>query len=124
MIMKKKEERLHTATLLKELFEANDTNGDGVLTLHEFTEGLKNEEIRVYFDALQIDASEGARLYDMLDANGDGQVFIDEFLTMCVKFQGVASSQELYHELGELHKLLLEVHKMHAHGSSVLAELH
>lgn len=76
---------------VQKLFDEIDLNGNGILTRNEFDRKLHDEKLLALFGALNLDAQDAARLFEVLDYDGSGEVARDEFLEGCWKLQGNSS---------------------------------
>lgn len=90
---KRKDEYL---TELEELLLDIDDNEDGIITLDEFEQCLQDERFAMNFMMLDIDPGETKDLFNVLDANGDGLVEIQEFLAGCLRIKGEAKGKDVH----------------------------
>eukprot|EP01043_Picozoa_sp_COSAG02_P054700 COSAG02_NODE_6234_length_3707_cov_3.105044_1_plen_475_part_00 len=84
-----------TITDVESMFDAMDKDGSGGMDYAEFTQGLK--ALGIVFGPKQLDA-----VLEALDANGDGQVTISEFVAQC---------DDRYRDDGALGELDAEMHE-------------
>ncbi|CAJ1335645.1 unnamed protein product, partial [Effrenium voratum] len=74
---------------LEGVFMAIDEAGDGMISEEKLTTILTNPKVEAYFHTLDVDVTEGAALFKMLD-NGDGQLSLDEFIDGILRCRGPA----------------------------------
>lgn len=89
---------------LREVFDIQDDDGSGHLTLHEFTSHLEDPRMRHTFHALDLDIEEAQNLFELLDMDGSGTVTYDEFVTGCLRLRGGAKSIDVATLLYECRK--------------------
>merc|ERR1712050_760634 len=77
---------------LEQLFQSWDTSGDGDLTLTEFQEHMSDERMQAFFRSLEIEAADAWSLFKLLDADGQGTVDAEEFVTGCLRLRGPAKA--------------------------------
>jgi hypothetical protein len=82
---------------MKEIFRAIDTDDSGSISLEEMNMFLGDDELQLqsYFEALDLNASDTATLFRLLDRDGSGQVDIDEFCDGCMRLKGAARSFDI-----------------------------
>jgi len=106
VIREKMRERQGYANRLQDVFNAADLSGNGDITLSQFEKFLEAPKVRSYFAALELDASEPKRLFELLDGDGDGRLVLDEFVNGAMKMKdGGAKSKEFVFIQEQLHKL-------------------
>merc|ERR1719189_1666975 len=76
---------------LDNLFANLDESGDGQISREEFDATLQQPRVRHWFAALEIDVSDGPKLFQILD-DGDGQISKEEFMTGLKRVKGAAQS--------------------------------
>jgi len=81
---------------LRTAFEKIDKDGDGMLSRAEFESVCKKDEAKEAFQALNIWSPENELgvLFDVLDANKDGCIGLEEFLEGSRRLRGAAKAQE------------------------------
>lgn len=77
---------------LQNLFHEMDENGDGAISMDEFTSRLGDERVVAYFKALKLDVHDAVALFHLLDTDGSEEVDMAEFLDGCYQLQGEARS--------------------------------
>jgi len=82
---------------LKEIFSAIDTDASGSISLQELKNFIKTEQpqLRDYFAALEINASNLHALFKLLDHDGSGAIDLNEFCDGCMRLKGEAQSFDL-----------------------------
>jgi len=89
------EEKENYVKTLKALFEMWDDNGNGKCTVKEFENHLHDPETRALLGSLDIQPRDAVALFDMLDADGSGEIDLDEFITGCITLRGGAKAIHL-----------------------------
>merc|ERR1719440_2224322 len=92
-----KEEQLKKAELagLKEIFEMSDKDGSGELDVNEFLTALEDEEILWKMRSLDLPIDDAARLFTVIDGEGNRALTMQEFIEGCTKLIGQARSRDL-----------------------------
>mmetsp|Transcript_10796 Transcript_10796/g.30573 ORF Transcript_10796/g.30573 Transcript_10796/m.30573 type:complete len:260 (+) Transcript_10796:3-782(+) len=62
------------------------------LSWEEFESKFTDERIKAYFLSLDLDMSSVSKVYDVIDADGTGQIELEEFVEACVNFRGTAKA--------------------------------
>eukprot|EP00927_Polykrikos_kofoidii_P006669 TRINITY_DN12699_c0_g1_i3.p1 TRINITY_DN12699_c0_g1~~TRINITY_DN12699_c0_g1_i3.p1 ORF type:complete len:636 (-),score=92.64 TRINITY_DN12699_c0_g1_i3:108-2015(-) len=81
---------------LRDLLLVMDTDGDGVISLEEWTATVEMKAVQVLLETLDIKITDTMDLFAMLDINGDGEVCIYELLSGFSKIKGSAHSVDLH----------------------------
>lgn len=79
---------------IRKMFKRFDTVGE-FLTLENFQETLKHQQVRELFQILEIDSSESQQLFEELDVSRDGKVDFNEFTSGLLKLKGSAKSVDM-----------------------------
>jgi len=74
---------------LEEVFAAIDESGDGMISEERLSHILSNPKAVAYFQTLDVDVTESAALFHILD-NGDGEVTLEEFIDGIMRCKGPA----------------------------------
>eukprot|EP00928_Gymnodinium_smaydae_P014969 TRINITY_DN15494_c0_g1_i1.p1 TRINITY_DN15494_c0_g1~~TRINITY_DN15494_c0_g1_i1.p1 ORF type:complete len:729 (+),score=142.38 TRINITY_DN15494_c0_g1_i1:55-2241(+) len=97
-------------TRLRDLFEELDSSHDGNITLQEFQVHVESERMQAILQTLEIDVADAWTLFKLLDADGGGNVDVDEFVEGCIRLKGEAKSiqmaQLMYHHKWIMDKLV------------------
>eukprot|EP00930_Biecheleria_cincta_P027136 TRINITY_DN19061_c0_g1_i1.p1 TRINITY_DN19061_c0_g1~~TRINITY_DN19061_c0_g1_i1.p1 ORF type:complete len:268 (-),score=49.44 TRINITY_DN19061_c0_g1_i1:115-918(-) len=72
---------------VRELFEGQDE-----IDWECFSSHLGNEHMQSFFTAIDVDMSEAESVFKLLDADGSGEIDLDEFLTGCLNLKGPAKA--------------------------------
>lgn len=80
---------------IKAFFKAADTDKSGTLSWEEFSQHLQDPKVKAYFQALQLDVSHAHILFDLLDADDNNSVTVDEFVDGCIRLRGSARNIDL-----------------------------
>lgn len=75
------------------LFKKADRNGDGTIGRHEFAYILRSPIIRTWLSSMNLDVSDGALLFELIDAEQpDGKITVDELIKGVARLRGPARS--------------------------------
>merc|ERR1712187_674338 len=80
---------------LKKLFATIDEDDSGTINISEFEKLVSDEMTRAYFRALELDTSDAWTLFKLIDADGGGNIDIDEFIEGCESLRGGAKMLDL-----------------------------
>lgn len=84
-----------TRRKMEQVFRAADSSGDGVVSMEEFKNMLKDERIRLWLKQLQLEHHDLVELFELID-DGDGLVSWPEFLHGAMRIKGIAKSSDLF----------------------------
>eukprot|EP00929_Paragymnodinium_shiwhaense_P074566 TRINITY_DN38170_c0_g2_i1.p1 TRINITY_DN38170_c0_g2~~TRINITY_DN38170_c0_g2_i1.p1 ORF type:complete len:1020 (+),score=276.25 TRINITY_DN38170_c0_g2_i1:67-3126(+) len=94
--------------ILQSLFHDMD-DGDGKITIEEFTTQCHNPMWQHKFKSLDIDLSEVQALFVLLDIDRSGSIEVDEFVHGCMQLRGLAKAANLAQVLYFLKALGLQL---------------
>merc|ERR1719410_369774 len=101
---------------IHQLFKTMDKDGSGTLSKTEFEALIADVDMVAYLDAMGLDMAEVKYLFALLDADGSGQISINECVAGFLRMKGPARAVdivELLHEnqamLQQLNSILAEV---------------
>lgn len=94
-VKREEQARFENIRKLKELFENIDEDGNGEVSVEEFSEAMKDKEIVKQFNQLEIASYEAMDLFELLDIDHDGSVTVSEFVEGCLRVRGHAKSKHL-----------------------------
>merc|ERR1712113_762953 len=83
---------------MKSIFKDMDTDNSGTISSEEMIACLENghgSELQTYFEALDINATDSATLFTLLDYDGSGEVDINEFCDGCLRLRGPAKAFDI-----------------------------
>jgi len=80
---------------IRALFREIDRDNSGTLTFKELKSNLSDERVKAYFAVLQLDVTEAAGLFELLDRDESGDVSIEEFIMTCMQLKGTARSVDV-----------------------------
>jgi len=83
-------------SLLSDIFSKMDATGDGKITISDFEKMFEDEDMRAFFETIEIDAVDAWTLFASLDVDGDYIVSLEEFTERCIQLHGPARSVDLY----------------------------
>eukprot|EP00928_Gymnodinium_smaydae_P033970 TRINITY_DN24187_c0_g1_i2.p1 TRINITY_DN24187_c0_g1~~TRINITY_DN24187_c0_g1_i2.p1 ORF type:complete len:497 (-),score=90.34 TRINITY_DN24187_c0_g1_i2:97-1587(-) len=101
---------------LRKLFDEFDKDGSGTISFPEFQDYLKMRHVQAYFKSLGLDATDAIMLFLILDADGTGEISLNEFVQGCYRIKGEAKNVDIagmmtQHkaELEKLERAILDV---------------
>lgn len=80
---------------LAEMFREIDEDGSGVVSIAEFEEALKDENIMGKFLMLGLKKDQAVELFALLDTGGEGELDLNEFMQGMSQLKGVAKNKDL-----------------------------
>lgn len=92
---------------LQQLFAEIDKNDTGCIRLVEFEESLLREDVRAMLSNLDLDVSDAAMFFKLLDVEGTQRLDIEEFVMGCMRIKGMAKVvdvETLMYENRRFHK--------------------
>ena len=97
LIMQDKElEKVIARKHMEEVFRQIDEDGNGEITVGEMELFLKDEDLTMYLEALQINADDARMLFRLLDRDGSSKVDMHEFIEGCSRIKGEAKSFDVH----------------------------
>eukprot|EP00931_Biecheleriopsis_adriatica_P029455 TRINITY_DN17484_c0_g1_i2.p1 TRINITY_DN17484_c0_g1~~TRINITY_DN17484_c0_g1_i2.p1 ORF type:complete len:163 (+),score=38.86 TRINITY_DN17484_c0_g1_i2:125-613(+) len=108
-VLVKMKEKETFAAKLRQFFNAADTSGDGVLTLDELEDAVREPGVEAWLKALELEIYEVVALFKLLDDNSDGTVSCEEFLGGAVRLKGNARAIDSILIMHEQNRLMKEV---------------
>jgi len=106
--------------LVSKIWSRMDTTGDGQITLIEFERMFQDDEMKAFFQTIELNAVDAWTLFDSLDADGDHTVSLDEFSERCMQLHGTARSVDVFALQKQLCALEEGQHHMTEHLLSLL----
>lgn len=114
---------------LRNLFTYADSDGSGQITWDEFENCLSQPKMAKVFGALGVNTQEARALFVLLDAEEEGSVAFEDFLSGCMKLKGTARAIDLETLMyfnkrtqswldDELHTLKKCLNELHPKGQS------
>jgi len=79
-------------TYLWSMFQEADMSGDGLLDRAEFMALMSDEGNRAFLSGMKLDVNCVERVFDMMDADGSGQLESAAFVETCVSHRGDATA--------------------------------
>eukprot|EP00747_Dinoflagellata_sp_TGD_P111934 gnl/TRDRNA2_/TRDRNA2_171335_c2_seq1.p2 gnl/TRDRNA2_/TRDRNA2_171335_c2~~gnl/TRDRNA2_/TRDRNA2_171335_c2_seq1.p2 ORF type:complete len:147 (-),score=29.03 gnl/TRDRNA2_/TRDRNA2_171335_c2_seq1:82-522(-) len=80
---------------MTELFHDIDQDSDGTITLGEFQEKLRTNEVKAYLASLDIEPEDAWTLFKLLDHQDNGYIEMHHFVEGCIRLQGHARRIDL-----------------------------
>lgn len=106
--------------LVQKIWKKMDTTGLGEITIIEFERMFEDEEMKAFFQSIEINAVDAWTLFDSLDVNGDHTISVEEFSERCMQLHGPARSVDLYALKKELRMLEENTSSMNQQLTEVL----
>merc|ERR1712139_39715 len=94
MLHNKRQAKHEMTAKLRDMFGIL-AGSDTKLTKVTFLRALKLDSTKVWLTALDIDGSDPAAMWELLDLEGDSYVDIDQFSAAAAKLRGSAQAQDL-----------------------------
>jgi len=91
---------------IRTFFYEADQDQSGVLSLEEFEAHLKQDRVKAYFQALELDVSQARALFLLLDVDETDKVDLEEFIGGCMRMKGDAKSIDVNMLLYENEKMI------------------
>jgi hypothetical protein len=82
-------------TEMRTVFEEVDDEQDGRITWQKFRDYLASEQAQAFFATQQLDTSDAARLFSLMDVDEAGAVGVEEFTLGCMRLRGPAKSSDV-----------------------------
>jgi len=80
---------------VRTIFEEVDDEEAGRITWQKFRDYLKSDQAQAFFATQQLDTSDAARLFSLLEQDEEGAVNIEEFTLGCMRLRGPAKSSDM-----------------------------
>jgi hypothetical protein len=77
------------------VFDKADDDQSGNISWPDFEMALADQQMKNFFETIDIDMSEAKTLFELLDVSGDGFVSAEDFITGCLRVRGSAKSLDL-----------------------------
>lgn len=91
----KEKQRAMVFSQLKEIFENADVDGSGTLSLDEVVDAMSKPEVHNKLRMIEFPADRPAEIFNLLDYDGKGELYIEDFITGCIRMKGQAKSKDL-----------------------------
>lgn len=95
---------------VKKLFDTMDDEGDGALSLEEFTKLAQSPKLKFWMSQLELEYHDLLSLFEFLD-NGDGQITPTEFIEGAARLRGSAKAVDIWRLETKMEVLFGEVLK-------------
>lgn len=80
---------------LRGVFEEINPDGMGVISLEELKEALQQEKLRSFMHSMDIATDDIVTLFMVIDADGSGDITLDEFVYGCMNLAGPAKQLQV-----------------------------
>lgn len=94
-IMKQMHKHEAQVQSLREIFHEIDNQKSSVVSLKQLKEALQSQKLASFMHSMDISTQDVWTLFMVIDANGDGQVTLDEFVFGCMQLQGPAKGLQM-----------------------------
>lgn len=111
MLQRERTLKAHSGKM-HELFVHADQDGNGALDKEEFIEALETPAIKQWLAAMELDVSDAARIFDLVDIDGDGELTAEELVIGAGRLKGAARSIDvvcMIRDQKELQREILEL---------------
>eukprot|EP00416_Gambierdiscus_australes_P024015 CAMPEP_0171072198 /NCGR_PEP_ID=MMETSP0766_2-20121228/10719_1 /TAXON_ID=439317 /ORGANISM="Gambierdiscus australes, Strain CAWD 149" /LENGTH=585 /DNA_ID=CAMNT_0011528767 /DNA_START=15 /DNA_END=1772 /DNA_ORIENTATION=+ len=104
------EDELHQQTALMQDLEAMfyqllDSHS-GTISLKQFEEAIKREEVRASFAALDLDVTRAKDVFSLMDTDGSGSIEIAEFVVGIMRLKGLAKTVDIHSLMNETARMI------------------
>jgi len=106
MIHQVEENRRDYSDRLRKLFNKCDDGESGWISYELFAEKLKDDNLLLFFQALEIDVHDAKEFFRLLDTDQGGVVDFEELLMGCMKMKGAAKSLDMMRVMQDTRRLL------------------
>jgi len=90
---------------LKGIFADVDQDGSGTLSSKEFETLVQHKDLGICLQSLDIPPSQASHLFALFDADGSGNIEVEEFLAGCNHMQGSLKAIDFASYMAEFHTL-------------------
>lgn len=106
---------LYLVAQARTIFNTLDGGINGEMTLDGFLEKIDTPEMRELFKGIDVDPSEAASLFSLIDLDSSGAIDAEEFLRACVRLRGPAMALDTAVLVQQVRQLSNELydHKCH-----------
>ncbi len=108
------EDKIHEKKMyvqqMRSIFNEIDVDKSGTISIDELTEFLTDDGFQQYLEALDLNPSDTATLFKLIDFDDSGSVDINEFCDGCIRLKGEAKSFDI-------NCILYNIRKMSKHIS-------
>jgi len=95
MINSKERARRTHIKKVEAFFGQADQDGNGSVDVDEFSRVLADAKLRTWLGAMGLEVRDTTQLFKLLDANGDGQIHVNELVDGISRLKGTATSYDL-----------------------------
>jgi len=74
----------------RDIFKTLDGGVNGEMTMEDFLDKADTPEMIEFFKGIDVDPSEAASLFSLIDLDGSGSIDAEEFLRACIRLRGPA----------------------------------
>lgn len=80
---------------IRMLFSEIDEDESGVITYQMFEKGIRSQDVKTYFESIDLDVWDAWTFFKLLDMDSGGAVEIEEFLMGCLRLRGNAKAMDI-----------------------------
>ncbi|CAJ1454819.1 unnamed protein product, partial [Effrenium voratum] len=80
---------------IRMLFSEIDEDSAGIITFQMFQERIMSEEVKTYFESIDLDVWDAWTFFKLLDMDSGGAVEVEEFLMGCLRLRGNAKAMDI-----------------------------
>jgi len=88
-------------TQMRTIFEEVDDEKNGRITWQKFRDYLRSDRAQAFLATQQLDTSDAARLFRLMEVDDAGAVSVEEFALGCMRLRGPAKSSDVAYLLRE-----------------------
>jgi len=87
--LQKRDEAMQELMRIRDIFQEMDEDPNGLISRKEFEDAMTHKPaVRAALESMNIPTEQASTLYDVLDADGDGELTLDELLDGCARIGG------------------------------------
>mmetsp|Transcript_25899 Transcript_25899/g.34989 ORF Transcript_25899/g.34989 Transcript_25899/m.34989 type:complete len:216 (+) Transcript_25899:3-650(+) len=87
---------MYTEQLEKLFTQIAQEDACGYITLSMFEESLEDDQVKAYFDGLDLTTDDAWNLFKLLDSNESNSIDLEEFVAGCLRLRGRARSIDIH----------------------------
>jgi len=109
---------------VRELFvRLGATSATGSITFQMLEESINSDAVHEYFQSLGLDIWDAWTFFRLLDADGGGEVEVEEFLMGCLRLRGPATAIDMGKVIRDQNWLVQTVGRFSAYVESELSQV-
>merc|ERR1712151_1176603 len=113
----------HHVQKVKELFKNLDHNHSGAITLRGMERRIQDENVKAYFNSLELDVQDAWTFFKLLDTDEGHTVEAEEFIMGCMRLRGPAKALDVAKLMHETQMTSKHLHAFMAYVETALTAL-